>query len=137
MDEAASRLKMEVESKPEEIDELDRRISQLKIEREALLKEKDKASKDRLQALEKDLAGLEEKSATLTRRWQEEKDKLSGQQKLKEDLDAARGELEQAQRRGDLARAGELAYGVVPDLEKRIAAAEAAGDEQMLKRSDE
>jgi len=133
MDEAASRLKMEVESKPEEIDELDRRIIQLKIEREALLKEKDKASKDRLQALEKDLAELEEKSATLTRRWQEEKDKLSGQQKLKEDLDAARIELEQAQRRGDLAKAGELAYGVIPDLEKRIAAADAAGDEPMLK----
>src|SRR3546814_13479504 len=127
MDEAASRLKMEVESKPEEIDELDRRISQLKIEREALLKEKDKASKDRLQALEKDLAELEEKSAALTRRWQEEKDKLSGQQRLKEDLDAARSELEQAQRRGDLAKAGELASGVIPALDKRTGAGDAGG----------
>jgi len=133
MDEAASRLKMEVESKPEEIDELDRRIIQLKIEREALTKEKDKASKERLQALEKELAELEEKSDALTRRWQEEKDKLSGQQKLKEDLDAARSELEQAQRRGELARAGELAYGVIPDLEKRIAAAQEGAQEHLLK----
>jgi ATP-dependent Clp protease ATP-binding subunit ClpB len=133
MDEASSRLKMEVESKPEEIDELDRRIIQLKIEREALNKEKDKASKERLEALEKELAELEEKSDTLTSRWQAEKDKLSGQQKLKEDLDAARIELEQAQRKGDLGRAGELSYGVIPDLEKRIAAADAAGEEHLLK----
>ncbi len=120
VDEAASRLRMQVDSKPEELDELDRRVIQLKIEREALKKESDKASKDRLEKLEKELADLEEKSASLTRRWQEEKEKLSSAQKIKEELDARRIELEQAQRRGDLARAGELAYGVIPDLEKKL-----------------
>ena len=99
---------MEVESKPEEIETLDRRIIQLKIEREALKKEKDAASKDRLTALEGELANLEQQSAELTQRWQAEKDKIAGEAKIKEQLDAARLELEQAQRAGDLAKAGEL-----------------------------
>ncbi|CAN0306019.1 unnamed protein product, partial [Discosporangium mesarthrocarpum] len=120
VDEASSRLRMEVDSKPEEIDELDRKIIQLKIEREALKKETDKASRDRLEKLEIDLADLEEKSAELTRIWQSEKAELAGAQKVKEDLDAARMELARAQRDGDLARAGELAYGIIPDLEKKL-----------------
>jgi ATP-dependent Clp protease ATP-binding subunit ClpB len=111
---------MQIDSKPEALDELDRRIIQLKIEREALKKESDSASKDRLAKLEKELANLEEEANLLTRRWQEEKEKLSSAQKLKEQLDAARVELEQAQRKGDLARAGELAYGVIPDLEAKL-----------------
>ncbi|MET0241127.1 MAG: ATP-dependent chaperone ClpB [Sphingobium sp.] len=125
MDEAASRLRMEVESKPEEIETLDRRIIQLKIEREALKKETDRASQDRLAALESDLANLEQQSSELTQRWQAEKDKIAGESKLKEQLDAARIELDQAQRSGDLAKAGELAYGRIPDLERRLE--EAAG----------
>ena len=133
MDEAASRLRMEVESKPEEIENLDRRIIQLKIEREALKKETDKASKDRLDALEEDLANLEEQSAALTQRWQAEKDKFAGDSKLKEQLEAARVELEQAQRAGDLAKAGELAYGRIPDLERKIAEAEGATEGAMLR----
>ncbi len=120
VDEAASRLRMQVDSKPEALDELDRRIMQLKIEREALKKEKDTASKDRLAKLEKEIVNLEEQASTLSSRWQEEKSKLASAQKLKEQLDAARIELEQAQRRGDLARAGELAYGVIPDLEAKL-----------------
>ena len=100
MDEAASRIRMEVESKPEEIENLDRRIIQLKIEREALKKESDKASKDRLGKLEEELANLEQQSAELTGRWQAEKDKIAGEAKIKEQLDAARLELEQAQRIG-------------------------------------
>ncbi len=120
VDEASSRLRMEVDSKPEEIDELDRRIIQLKIEREALKKETDKASQDRLEKLEIDLADLEEKSGELTRIWQSEKDELAGAQKVKEELDTARNELARAQRDGDLARAGELAYGIIPDLEKKL-----------------
>ncbi len=128
VDEAASRLRIQVDSKPEELDELDRRIIQLKIEREALKKEDDAASKDRLVKLEKELADLEEESAGLTQRWQDEKAKLSSAQKIKEALEAARIELEQAQRRGDLGRAGELSYGVIPDLEKQLKAAEAEGD---------
>jgi ATP-dependent Clp protease ATP-binding subunit ClpB len=122
MDEAASRLRMQVDSKPEELDELDRRIMQLKIEREALKKESDKASKDRLTALEEELAELEENSAVLTAKWQEEKKSVSDVQSLKEKLDAARQEVEVAQRRGDFARAGELTYGVIPDLEKKVRA---------------
>ena len=133
MDEAASRLRMEVESKPEEIENLDRRIIQLKIEREALKKETDKASKDRLDALEEDLANLEEQSAALTQRWRAEKDKIAGDSKLKEQLEAARVELEQAQRAGDLAKAGELAYGRIPDLERKIAEAEGATEGAMLR----
>jgi ATP-dependent Clp protease ATP-binding subunit ClpB len=120
VDEAASRLRMQVDSKPEELDELDRRIMQLKIEREALKKEKDSASKDRLAKLEKELTNLEEEANALASRWQEEKQKLASAQKLKEQLDQARIELEQAQRKGDLARAGELAYGVIPDLEAKL-----------------
>src|SRR5271157_1782010 len=115
MDEAASRLRMEVESKPEEIDELDRRIVQLKIEREALKKESDPASRDRLEKLVKELEELEQRSAELTAQWRAEKDKLAGAQKLKEQLDQARAELEIVQRRGDWSRAGELTYGVIPE----------------------
>ncbi|MCG8559271.1 MAG: ATP-dependent chaperone ClpB [Hyphomicrobiales bacterium] len=126
VDEAASRLRMQVDSKPEELDELDRRIIQLKIEREALKKEDDAASKDRLEKLEKELADLEESAAALTRRWQEEKEKLSSAQKLKEELEAARIELEQVQRSGDLGRAGELSYGVIPELEAKLAQTEGA-----------
>lgn len=126
MDEASSRLRMEVDSKPEELDELDRKIIQLKIEREALKKEEDKASKDRLKALDEELVGLEEKSADITRRWEAEKSKLSGAQKLKEELEEKRVELTNAQRGGDLAKAGELAYGVIPELEKKLALAESA-----------
>ncbi len=133
MDEAASRLRMEVESKPEEIETLDRRIIQLKIEREALKKESDQASRDRLDALEAELAALEEQSAQLTQRWQAEKDKIAGESKLKEQLDAARLELEQAQRGGDLARAGELQYGRIPLLEKQLAEAAAASEGAMLR----
>ena len=125
MDEAASRLRMEVESKPEEIETLDRRIIQLKIEREALKKETDKASADRLATLEYDLAKLEEESAALTTRWQAEKDKIAGEAKLKAQLDEARIALDQAQRSGDLGRAGELSYGVIPTLEKQLAEAQA------------
>ncbi|NBN66040.1 ATP-dependent chaperone ClpB [Pannonibacter tanglangensis] len=121
MDEAASRLRMQVDSKPEELDELDRRIIQLKIEREALKKESDAATLDRLGKLEKELSELEQASAELTGRWQAEKAKLTSEQKLKEQLDQARGELEKAQRQGNLARAGELAYGVIPELERKLA----------------
>ena len=133
MDEAASRLRMEVESKPEEIENLDRRIIQLKIEREALKKETDKASLDRLAALEGDLAELEQQSSELTARWKSEKDKIQAEAKLKEQLDAARLELEQAQRGGDLARAGELSYGTIPGLEKQLADAQAASQSAMLR----
>ncbi|MBN8806729.1 MAG: ATP-dependent chaperone ClpB [Sphingomonas sp.] len=125
MDEAASRIRMEVESKPEAIETLDRRIIQLKIEREALKKETDAASQDRLATLEGDLANLEQQSAELTQRWQAEKDKIGAEAKLKEQLDAARIALDQAQRSGDLAKAGELSYGTIPTLEKQLA--EAAG----------
>jgi ATP-dependent Clp protease ATP-binding subunit ClpB len=133
MDEAASRLRMEVESKPEEIENLDRRIIQLKIEREALKKETDKASADRLTTLETDLANLEEQSASLTTRWQAEKDKIAGEAKIKEQLDAARLELEQAQRAGDLAKMSELSYGTIPGLEKRLAEAATASEGAMLR----
>ncbi|MGE5723036.1 MAG: Clp protease N-terminal domain-containing protein, partial [Sphingomonadales bacterium] len=133
MDEAASRLRMEVESKPEEIEALDRRIIQLKIEREALKKETDKASKDRLGALEEELANLEQQSSELTQRWQAEKEKIQSEGKLKEQLDQAKLELEQAQRSGDLAKAGELAYGRIPQLEKQVADAQAASGSAMLR----
>ncbi len=133
MDEAASRLRMEVESKPEEIENLDRRIIQLKIEREALKKETDRASQDRLKALEEELAGLEEQSGGLTVRWQAEKDKLAGAARLKEQLDTARIALDQAQRGGDLAKAGELSYGVIPGLERQLAEAEEASAGAMLR----
>src|SRR5665213_1621828 len=120
MDEAGSRLRMQVDSKPEALDELDRRIMQLKIEREALKKETDKASKDRLKALEQELGDLEEKSAALSAKWLEEKKSVQDVQSLKEKLDGARQEVEIAQRKGNFARAGELTYGVIPELEKKI-----------------
>ncbi|MCW5698183.1 MAG: ATP-dependent chaperone ClpB [Bauldia sp.] len=124
VDEAAARLKMQVDSKPEALDELDRRIIQLKIEREALKKESDTASRDRLERLERELTDLEEQSASLTQRWQTEKEKLSSAQKLKTELDQARADLERAQRTGDLAKAGELAYGTIPELERQVRAVE-------------
>ncbi|MBR1143327.1 ATP-dependent chaperone ClpB [Bradyrhizobium sp. AUGA SZCCT0431] len=125
MDEASARLKMQVDSKPEELDTMDREIIRLKIEQEALRKESDAGSKSRLQTLEKELAELEEKSAALTARWSAEKNKLSDAQKLKSELDALRIELANAQRRGEFQRAGELAYGRIPELEKKLADIEA------------
>tara|TARA_Y100000031_G_scaffold137099_1_gene161739 strand:- start:120 stop:2717 length:2598 start_codon:yes stop_codon:yes gene_type:complete len=129
MDEAASRLRMEVDSKPEEIDELDRRIIQLKIEREALKKENDKASKDRLRKLEKELAGLEERSAKLTGQWEAEKGALADITKVKEELDRARIAHEKAMREGKFEEAGELQYDLIPRLEAEIAKAEGADDD--------
>jgi ATP-dependent Clp protease ATP-binding subunit ClpB len=133
MDEAASRLRMEVESKPEEIENLDRRIIQLKIEREALKKETDKGSRDRLVALERELANLEQQSAELTTRWQGDKEKIAAEGKLKEQLDGLRLELEQAQRNGDLGRAGELQYGLIPELARKIAEANDSQANAMLR----
>jgi ATP-dependent Clp protease ATP-binding subunit ClpB len=133
MDEAASRLRMEVESKPEEIENLDRRIVQLKIEEMALAKESDAASKDRLAALRDELANLEQQSSELTTRWQNERDKIAAESKIKEELDAARIALEQAQREGDLAKAGELQYGKIPELEKRLAEAQGPGENALLR----
>ncbi|MFN4060071.1 MAG: ATP-dependent chaperone ClpB [Paracoccus hibiscisoli] len=132
MDEAASRLRMEVDSKPEELDQLDRQILQLQIEAEALKKEDDAASKDRLERLEKDLSGLQERSAEMTARWQAERDKLQGSRNLKEQLDRARADLDQAKREGNLARAGELSYGVIPGLEKQLAEAENGGADGLM-----
>ena len=120
IDEASSRLRMQVDSKPEALDELDRRVIQLKIEREALKKESDSASKDRLARLEKELADLEDRSNALTAAWKNEKDQVQETQKLKERLDQARSEVEVAQRRGDLGRASELKYGVIPDIERQL-----------------
>jgi ATP-dependent Clp protease ATP-binding subunit ClpB len=125
MDEAAARLKMQVDSKPEELDSMDREIIRLKIEQEALKKESDAGSKSRLLTLEKELAELEKKSADLTSRWSAEKNKLSNAQKLKSELDGLRIELANAQRRGEYQRAGELAYGRIPELEKRLTEIEA------------
>ncbi|MGE0283476.1 MAG: ATP-dependent chaperone ClpB, partial [Rhizobiaceae bacterium] len=124
VDEAASRLRMQVDSKPEALDEIDRRIMQLKIEREALKVEKDDASKDRLVRLETELAGLEEESSKLTATWQAEKQKLGLAADLKKQLDEARNELAIAQRKGEFQKAGELAYGKIPDLEKKLVEAE-------------
>jgi ATP-dependent Clp protease ATP-binding subunit ClpB len=135
MDEAASRLRMEVESKPEAIDELDRRIVQLKIEREALKKESDPASRDRLERLVKELEELEQRSAELTAQWRAEKDKLAGAQKLKEQLEQARAELDIVQRRGDWSRAGELTYGVIPELERKLKEVESAEAGRMLEEA--
>jgi len=132
VDEAASRLRMEVDSKPEELDELDRRIIQLKIEREALKKESDEASRDRLGKLEDELAELEESSASLTAQWRAEKETLANATKIKEELEEARQALADSERRGDLARASELKYGVIPDLEKKLSAAEAREDKASL-----
>jgi len=133
MDEAASRIRMEVESKPEEIENLDRRIIQLKIEEMALAKESDQASKDRLDALREELANLEQQSSELTTRWQNERDKIAAEGKIKEALDQARLELEQAQRAGDLGRAGELSYGRIPELEKQLAEAQAHSENALLR----
>jgi len=132
IDEAAARLRMEVDSKPEEIDEMDRKIIQLKIEREALKKESDVASQDRLTKLQVELGKLEKDSADLTSRWQTEKEQLHSSQKLKEKIEQARAELEQAQRKGDFTRAGELTYSVIPDLERKLKAAEQQSDDAML-----
>ncbi|SMC56065.1 ATP-dependent chaperone ClpB [Novosphingobium sp. B1] len=133
MDEAASRIRMEVESKPEEIEKLDRRIIQMKIEEMALAKETDTASKDRLATLREELANLEQQSAELTTRWQNERDKIAAEGKVKEALDAARSELDVAQRNGDLAKAGELAYGRIPELEKQLAEAQGVSQNAMLR----
>jgi ATP-dependent Clp protease ATP-binding subunit ClpB len=135
MDEAAARLRMQIDSKPENIDELDRRIIQLKIEREALQKETDPASRERLLSLEKELGELEQKSAELTAAWRAEKEKLASAQKIKEQLEQARLELEQAQRRGDWAKAGELTYGRIPELERKLKEAEAQDSKKILEEA--
>jgi len=135
MDEAASRLRMEVDSKPEAIDELDRRIVQLKIEREALKKENDRASRDRLDRLVEELEDLEQHSAELTAQWRAEKEKLAGASKLKEQLEQARADLDIAQRRGDWSRAGELTYGVIPEIERKLKEVEEAGSGRMLEEA--
>ncbi len=132
VDEASARLRMQVDSKPEDIDEVDRRIIQMKIEREALRKESDKASQDRLIKLENELRTLEAESAELTSRWKAEKEILHQGQKIKEEIDRARQELEQAQRKGDYNRAGELTYSVIPQLEKKLKEAEQSAENRML-----
>ena len=126
VDEAAARLKMQVDSKPEELDSMDREIVRLKIEQEALKKERDAGSKERLRNLERELSSLEKQSSDLTARWKSEKEKLSGAQKLKADLDHLRVELANAQRNGEYQRAGELAYGRIPELEKKLKSIETA-----------
>jgi ATP-dependent Clp protease ATP-binding subunit ClpB len=132
VDEAASRLRMEVDSKPEELDALDREILQKQIEAEALRLEDDAASIDRLATLEKDLADLQDRSATMTAQWQAERDKLASARDLKEQLDRARVDLEIAKRDGNLARAGELSYGIIPHLEKQLSDAENREDDGMM-----
>ena len=134
MDEAASRLRMEVDSKPEELDALDRQILQLQIEGEALKKEDDKASKDRLERLEKELADLQDRGSEMTAKWQAERDKLEGTRHVKEKLDRARAELDIAKREGNLAKAGELSYGVIPELERLIGEAE-TNDDMMVEEA--
>ncbi|NNE52580.1 MAG: ATP-dependent chaperone ClpB [Sulfitobacter sp.] len=135
MDEAASRLRMEVDSKPEELDALDRQILQLQIEEEALKLEDDAASKDRLETLQKELADLKDKSAELTASWQAERDKLASARDLKEKLDRARADLDIAKREGNLAKAGELSYGVIPELEKQLEAAESREEGVMVEEA--
>jgi ATP-dependent Clp protease ATP-binding subunit ClpB len=135
VDEAASRLRMEVDSKPEELDALDRQILQLQIEAEALKKEDDAASQDRLAKLEKELANLQEESASMTAKWQAERDKLESARTLKERLDRARADLEIAKREGNLAKAGELSYGVIPQLERDLAQAETTGEGPMVEEA--
>src|SRR5216684_422980 len=135
VDEAAARLRMQVDSKPEELDEADRRIMQLKIEEEALKKETDSGSKERLKRLAKELASLEEESKALTQRWQSEKSKLSDAQKLKAELDEARNELARVQRRGEYQRAGELTYGKIPELEKKLATVEGKAADTMMEEA--
>ena len=132
MDEAASRLRMEADSKPEELDAIDREILQKRIEAEALKKEKDQASKDRLETLEHDLARLQEESDELTARWQAERNKLADARDIKEALDQARAALDQAKREGDLSKAGELSYGIIPKLEAELVEAEAAEQKDVM-----
>ncbi len=132
VDEAASRLRMEVDSKPEELDAIDRQILQMQIEAEALRLEDDAASKDRLETLEKELSDLQERSDAMTAQWQSERDKLAGARDIKEKLDQVRAELEIAKREGNLAKAGELSYGVIPQLEKQLEDAEGRGDGDLM-----
>ena len=132
VDEAASRLRMEVDSKPEELDQLDRQILQLQIEAEALKKEDDAASKDRLERLEKELSNYLEQSDAMTAKWQAERDKLEAAREVKEQLERARAELEQAKREGNLGRAGELSYGIIPGLEKKLGEAEASEGDMLV-----
>ena len=132
VDEAASRLRMEVDSKPEELDALDRQILQLQIEAEALKKETDAASQDRLETLERELSELQQKSATMTAAWQNERDKLASARELKEQLDRARADLEIAKREGNFAKAGELQYGTIPALERQLGEAENAEEARMV-----
>jgi len=132
VDEAASRLRMEVDSKPEELDAIDRQILQMQIEAEALRLEDDAASKDRLETLEKELSDLQERSDAMTAQWQSERDKLAGARDIKEKLDQARAELEIAKREGNLGKAGELSYGVIPQLEKQLGEAEGRDDSDLM-----
>ncbi|AQS85549.1 MAG: ATP-dependent chaperone ClpB [Acetobacter aceti] len=134
IDEASSRLRMQIDSKPEELDELDRRVIQLKIEREALRKEDDSASRERLEKVDAELAELEEKSDALNTAWHAEKDRVNAVQKLKEQLDEARSQVEVAQRKGDLGRASELMYSTIPQLEAKIT--EAQSEEQTNSAND-
>ncbi|WP_225030265.1 ATP-dependent chaperone ClpB [Xinfangfangia pollutisoli] len=135
VDEAASRLRMEVDSKPEELDALDRQILQMQIESEALKKEDDAASKDRLEKIEKELADLQDRSAEMTARWQAERDSLEAARDLKEQLEKARAELDQAKREGNFAKAGELQYGRIPELEKKLGEAEGREGTEMVSES--
>ncbi|MCE5973344.1 ATP-dependent chaperone ClpB [Sinirhodobacter sp. WL0062] len=135
VDEAASRLRMEVDSKPEELDALDRQILQMQIEAEALKREDDAASKDRLEKLEKDLAELQQRAAAMTAKWQAERDALEASRDVKEKLDHARAQLDQAKREGNFAKAGELQYGTIPELEKRLSEAEGKEDGQMVEEA--
>ncbi len=135
MDEAASRLRMQVDSKPDEVDELDRRIIQLKIEREALRKEDDKASRERLARLETELSDLEERSDELTAQWQAEKNALAGATKIKEELDQARASVERLMRDGHYEKAGELQYSVIPGLERALRTSEASEQHRMLEQA--
>ncbi len=135
MDEAASRLRMEVDSKPEELDALDRDILQKQIEAEALRQEDDQPSKDRLERIEKELADLQERADEMTAKWQAERDKLDTSRQLKEALDHARAELDIAKREGNLARAGELSYGIIPDLQRRLGEAEENGEDLMVEEA--
>ncbi|MBT5302470.1 MAG: ATP-dependent chaperone ClpB [Tateyamaria sp.] len=132
VDEAASRLRMEVDSKPEELDALDRQILQMQIEVEALRLEDDQASKDRLISLERDLSEVQERSSEMTAQWQGERDKLASARHIKEQLEQARATLEIAKREGNLAKAGELSYGVIPDMERQLSDAEGQGSDVMI-----
>jgi ATP-dependent Clp protease ATP-binding subunit ClpB len=128
-------LRMEVDSKPEELDQLDRQILQMQIEAEALKKEDDAASKTRLEKLEAELSDLQEKSASMTAKWQAERDKLEGARDIKEQLDRARADLDAAKREGNLARAGELSYGIIPELERKLSEAEARDDDMLVEEA--